>query len=131
MNAYCEINFTKDRFCPATSFPSFQCTCLVAHCNSLICSECVLFCVFIYPCDCFCVIQTACRQIRAFPVQTGSAVTVPSVETKQQGNTTEPPAATAARASSDAPYARAMCTPAGTESRKCVSVCERDHRHAD
>lgn len=61
-----------------------------------------------------CVFQTACRQSRACPVQTGSAATVPSVETKPQGNTMEPPAVTAVKASSDAPYARAMYTPAGT-----------------
>lgn len=79
-----------------------------------------LLCVYL--CDSFCAIQTACRQSRAFPVQTGSAVTVPSVETKPQGNTMEPPAVTAVKASSDAPYARAMCTPAGTDSEKRVCV---------
>lgn len=85
-----------------------------------LCVFCVFTCVTLY----LCAIQTACRQSRAFPVQTGSAVTVPSVVTKPQGNTMEPPAVTAVKASSDAPYARAMCTPAGTDSEKHVCVCE-------
>lgn len=80
-----------------------------------------LLCVYL--CDSLCAIQTACRQRRAFPVQTGSAATVPSVETKPQGNTMEPPAVTAVKASSDAPYARAMCTPAGTDNEKRARVC--------
>lgn len=47
----------------------------------------------------------------------GSSVTVLSVETKPQGNTTEPLAVMAVKVSSDAPYARATSTPAGTENK--------------
>lgn len=62
----------------------------------------------------FLVLQTACRQSQACLVQMGSLVTVQSVEIKPQGNTMEPPAVTAAKASSDARYARATSIPAGT-----------------
>lgn len=44
----------------------------------------------------------------------GSLVTVRSVEIKPQGNTMEPPAVMAAKASSDAQYARATSIPAGS-----------------
>lgn len=62
----------------------------------------------------FCAIQKACRPSRVFPVQTGSVPTVPSAATRPRENTTEPPAVTAVRASSGAPYARITSTPAGT-----------------
>lgn len=119
-------DFVQQSVCPHSS--AYFLMCIVIHWFA---KSVFVPCVFIYLRDCFCVIQTACRQSRVFPVQTGSAVTVPSVETKLRGNTMEPPAATAVRASSDAPYARTMCTPAGTESRKCVTVWEREHRHKD
>lgn len=44
----------------------------------------------------------------------GPTVTVPSAETKPQGNTTAPPAVTVAKVSFGAPYARATSTLAGT-----------------
>lgn len=78
-------------------------------------SQCV-FCVFTCAIP-FCAIQKACRPSRAFPVQTGSVPTVPSAATRPRANTTEPPAVTAVRASSDAPYARITSTPAGTDGR--------------
>lgn len=90
---------------------------------------CALCPLCFYLCDFFvCAIQTACRQSRACPVQTGSAVTVPSVETKPQGNTMEPPAVMAVKASSDVPYARAMSTPAGTDSKNIYCVSTQIHR---
>lgn len=93
--------------------------CVCAH-------VCIRMCV--YPCECFCVFQTACRQSRACPVQT--AVIVPFVETKPQGNTMGPPAVTAVKASSDAPYARATSTPAGTDSKSRASThtCTQNHK---
>ncbi len=48
----------------------------------------------------------------------GSAVTVPSAETKPQGNTMAPLVVTDVKASSDAPYAKTMSTPAGTGNKK-------------
>lgn len=85
---------------------------------------CIHLCI--YPCVCFCVFQTACRQSRACPVQT--AVIVPSVETKPQGNTMEPPAVMAVKASSGAPYARAMSTPAGTDSKSILYTYAQNHK---
>lgn len=71
----------------------------------------------IYLCACvFCACQTACRPSRACPTE--SAVTAQSAETKPRGNITEPPAVTAAKASSDAPYARTTSTPAGTSKKQ-------------
>lgn len=65
----------------------------------------------------------------------GSAATVQSVATKPQGNITEPPAVTAVKASSDAPYARATSTPAGRESKNTKHLNTYDvqilHLHLD
>lgn len=77
-----------------------------------------------YSICCVCVLQTACRRSPASPAQTASAVTVPSVETKPLGNITAPPAATAVKASSDAPYGRITCTRAGTGAGR-----EPSHHH--
>lgn len=63
----------------------------------------------------FCAVQKACRPSRVFLVQKGSVPTVPSAATRPRENTTEPPAVTAVRASSGAPYARITSTPAGTD----------------
>lgn len=81
----------------------------------------------VYLCEHFCVLQTSCRQSQACLVQMGLTVTVPSVETKPQGNITGPPAVTAVKASSDAPYERATSTPAGTENRNILW----EHAHMD
>lgn len=54
-----------------------------------------------------------------------SALTVRSVEIKPQGNTMEPQAVMVVKASSDAPYARAMCTHAGTDKKD--TVCAQVH----
>lgn len=84
----------------------------------------------IYLLECFCVVfQTTCRQSRTCPVQTESALTVPFAETKPQGNTTEPPAVTAAKASSDAPYARATSTPAGTDDQNIYGLKKKHTAH--
>ncbi|XP_068160241.1 hepatocyte nuclear factor 4-gamma isoform X2 [Antennarius striatus] len=48
----------------------------------------------------------------------GSVVTVPFVEIKPRGNTMELPAVTAAKASSDALYARAISTPAAVQNER-------------
>ncbi|XP_051910640.1 hepatocyte nuclear factor 4-gamma isoform X3 [Hippocampus zosterae] len=48
----------------------------------------------------------------------GPTVTVPSAETKPQGNTTAPPAVTAARVSFAAPYARATSTLAAVQNER-------------
>ena len=73
------------------------------------------------PCEDVCfVFQTACQQSRACPIQTGSALTVQSVETKPQGNIMEPPAVMAVKASLDAPYVRTTFTLAGTENKNIL-----------
>lgn len=81
---------------------------------------CLCTCMCIYLGVCFCMFQTTCRQSQAYLVQTGLTATVPSVETKPQVNTTEPLAVMAAKVSSDAPYARATSTPAGTENKNIL-----------